>query len=158
MNITRKSLGLLATVAVATGTIVAAAPVALAGTGTSCSGTSCDGLDPSASFNAGTGQECTTGDSTVHSESVLGGTLELRYGPDCGTNWTRFTPGNSDKYQIWVTNLDTGVWAGSGLYNSYVFSNSRGVSHYSDQVYSPGPAAACVEDETTNSPDECYNQ
>ena len=143
----------------AAGLLGVAAPSASAATavsGTACSGTSCDGLDPTASYTSS--GECGSGASTVHSEAALGGTLELRYGPNCGTNWTRFTPGNNDTYEIWVTNLDSGVWAGTGLYHAYTFSNSAGVPNYSDQVYSPGPAAACVLDVTTGAPDVCYSQ
>jgi hypothetical protein len=114
-----------------------AATAAYAGTGTGCHGTSCSGLDPTVSYDYTNGGECSSGAYTVpgYSGNVLGGYLELRWGPNCQTNWTRFTPGNNDKYEIWVTNIDTGVWAGSGLYNPYIFSNAAHVSHYSDQVW-----------------------
>lgn len=129
--------------------VVATAGVASAGTGTACSGTGCSGLDPTQSYSSANGAECSSGATAPLSESALGGTLQLRWGPNCQTNWARFTPGDNDKYQIWVTNLTTGVWAGTGLYNTYVFSNANGVAHYSDQVYTgPAPASVCVDDLT----------
>lgn len=156
----RKIIGFLAAAVIATAPAVGLmATTAYAGTGTPCSGTNCSGLDPTNSYNSSTGAECSGSASTVLSANELGGFLELRWGPNCQTNWTRFTPGNNDKYQIWVTNISTGVWAGTGLSHSYMFMNQAGVSHFSDQVYTgPAPAAACVEDMTTNSPDECVSQ
>lgn len=166
-NLMRKSLKLLIVTSVMSAALplglgLAVAGTAYAGTGTACSGNSCNGLDPTQSFNSGTGAECSSGAFNVadlpNGESALGGLLELRWGPNCGTNWTRFTPGNNDTYEIWVTRLSDGVWAGTGLFNPYIFSGARGVSHYSDQVYIPGNAAACVRDITTNSNDFCFQQ
>ncbi len=138
-----------------------AATAAYAGTGAGCLQNSCNGLDPTQSFSQNTGAECSSGASNVsdlpNGEQALGGLLELRWGPNCGTNWTRFTPGNGDTYEIWVTRLSDGVWAGSGLNNPYVFSG-KGVAHFSDQVYIPGNAAACVRDITTSSSDFCFQQ
>lgn len=58
-----------------------------------------------------------------------------------------------------MTNIDAGVWAGTGLSHPYIFSNGANVSHYSDQVYTgPQNASACVRDITTNSNDYCYTQ
>jgi hypothetical protein len=147
--------------------VIAAVPVisltastaAYAGTiPTACNGTNCSGLDPMYSFNSLSLQGCAVGAGDVWAGDVLGGYLELRWGPNCQTNWTRFTPGNSDAYQISVENLDTGVWAGTGLYNWYYWVNQAHISHYSDQVYTgPQPAAACVWDLTTEGY-YCYEQ
>ncbi len=158
MQIKTKLASGLAAAAALVVTFGIGATAASAGTGTPCLQNSCNGLDPTQSYNQSTGVECSSGASTVHSIPALGGTLDLRWGPNCQTNWARFTPGNNDTYEIWVTRLSDGVWAGSGLYNPYIFSNAKGVAHYSDQVYSPGPAAACVRDITTNSNDGCYQQ
>jgi Protein of unknown function (DUF2690) len=126
-----------------------------------CSADTCNGLDPN--LSSGPGGICAAGARNVNDlssgEQGLGGLLELRYGPNCGTNWTRFTPGNNDAYEIWVTRLGDGVWAGSGLNVPYQFAQQAGVAQYSDQVYAnSGPAAACVRDVTTNSQDFCYRQ
>lgn len=115
---------------------------------------------PNRSYWQYTGNECSGSATTPLAKNEPVGYLELRWGPNCSVNWTRFTPNNNDKYQIWVTNINTGVWAGTGLYHSYQFSNSAGVSRFSDQVYAPDPepASACVEDMTTGSPDYCISQ
>jgi hypothetical protein len=159
---------------IAAGALAVAAPMGLLGTTaahaataptpTPCSQSTCDGLDPTLSYEQETSPPafCNAGAQDVsdlpNGEAALGGLLELRWGPNCQTNWTRFTPGNNDKYEIWVTSLSNGVWAGTGLYTPYIFSDANGVPNYSDQVYSPGPAAACVRDITTNSADICFNQ
>jgi hypothetical protein len=128
-----------------------AAHAAPAPTPKACAQGKCDGLDPTLSYLQGTNpkQFCSDGATSPLIGTVLGGTLELRWGHNCQTNWTRFTPGNNDTYQIWVVNLTNGHWAGTGLYNRYQFSGANGVAHYSDQVYSPGPARADVYDVTT---------
>jgi len=158
-------LGLAVGAAVAAAPAASAAPAAPAGSrfGPCTPGlrypnvNSCDGFDPSGSFNSSTGANCSAGAWTVHSEPALGGTLELRWGPNCQTNWTRFTPGNSDEYELWVTRLDDGVWAGTGVYSGYYVGNIAGKSAFTDQVYSPGPAAACVAD-VTRGGQVCYKQ
>ena len=144
------------------------ASTAHAATGTACYGNGisalgvaqCNGLDPAQSYNFSSGGECSSGASTPLSENVLGGYLELRWGPNCATNWTRFTPGNNDEYAIWVTNTDTGVWAGNGLYRTYVWSGQANISHYSDQVFAPDPqpASACVQDITRGAIEACISQ
>lgn len=132
------------------------------GSGTGCSQNSCNFLDPTTSFNQSSGAECSSGAFDVkdlpNGESALGGLLELRFGPNCTTNWTRFTPGNNDQYEIWVTRLSDGEWAGTGRENPYIFSGGKGIAHFSDQMYCPGSAAACVRDITTNSNDFCFQQ
>lgn len=94
------------------------------------------------SYSSQTGQECDTGASTVMGGTVAGdgGTLELRWGPDCSVNWARFTPnGSGTWYYLWVGRQNPG-------YNvpGYEFQGSAEVQYYSNQVYSPGPAQACV--------------
>lgn len=118
-----------------------AAPAATAGTGTACYESSCNNLDPTTSYNSSTGYECDYGATYpvgMPGETIVSGFLELRWGPKCGVNWARFTPNNNNKYRIYV---ETG--GVNGEY--YVFSNSSGVSRYSNQLYAPGPAKACVQ-------------
>jgi hypothetical protein len=155
------------------GAMAASLPIGLLGTTaaqasvpgiTPCAQNTCSFLDPTVTYLQGTNPKafCSAGAQDVSDlpkgEPALGGLLELRYGPNCGTNWTRFTPGNNDKYEIWVTRLSDGQWAGTGFENPDTFSNQSGVANYSDQMYSPGPAAACVRDVTTGSPNVCFNQ
>jgi hypothetical protein len=117
---------------------------------TPCSGNSCDYLDPGFSYQQYTNPPayCSggAGDSTdlPNGAWVLGGLLELRWGPNCQTNWTRFTPGNDDHdfYSIWVQRDKDGATAG------YDFGQAPGVSQHTDQLYIPGPATACVHDHT----------
>jgi hypothetical protein len=129
----------------------------------SCYQHSCDGLDPTLSYLNGTNPKafCSAGagDSSDLPNGVRvlgGGLLELRWGPNCQTNLTRFTPANNDEYWIWIKG-SSGVTAGTGTDNPYDFSNEKGVAQYSDQVWSPGPAVAYVWDIST---DQCidFNQ
>jgi hypothetical protein len=135
---------------------------AYAGTGTGCSGHGCDGLDPTQSYNSATGKECSSGAADVadlpNGVAALGGHLELRWGPNCSTNWARFTPGDNDLYALWVVNISAGEWAGTGIDNDYVFSNARGITEYTDQLYVPGAAGVCIEDLTANDASYCYYQ
>jgi hypothetical protein len=96
----------------------------------SCSGYGCDNTDPIA-----TG--CSSNATTPLSGGAFGGALELRWGPGCQTNWTRFTPADSGTYSIWVVRRSP---AAEGTH--YTFSG--GGAHYSDQLYAPGDAGACV--------------
>jgi hypothetical protein len=157
---TKRITTLIVALAVAGGCMVTAAPSALAVTGRSCSGNTCNGLDPNLSYTSS--GECGTGAMDAadlpHGEYALGGLLELRWGPNCGTNWTRFTPADNDMYEITIMRLSDRAWAGTGMYNGYFFSNAKGVSHYSDQIYVPGNAEACVFDVTTNAGPACFQQ
>lgn len=156
----KRWLGVVAGLMVAFGSVLVVAPAAHAVTGTSCTGTGCDGLDPTVSFNPSKG-ECSAGarnvDDLPNGERAFGGLLELRFGPNCTTNWTRFTPADNGTYEIWVTRLSDGVFAGTGKGNFYVFSGANGVGHFSDQVYSPGPAQACVFSDSFGTA-ICFNQ
>jgi len=131
----RRWVGVAGALMMAIGSMAAVASTASAA---SCSGNGCNGTDPIA-----TG--CSSGATTVLNGHYAGGLLELRWSPTCQTNWTRFTPADNDTYSIWVTRLSDGEWAGDGLEHAYTFSGANGVSHYGDQVYSPGPASACVQ-------------
>jgi hypothetical protein len=157
----RRWLAMIGAPSILLGSMLAVAPAAQAGTGIRCFGDTCNGEDPANSFNQYSGTECSSGAWTVHSEQApdVGGTLELRWGPSCLTNWTRFTPANNDQYEIWVVRMSNpAVIAGTGVGQRYIFSNGQGVAHYSDQVYSPNdPAAACVIDDTTRW-STCYTQ
>jgi hypothetical protein len=107
-----------------------------------CSGYVCDNLDPTATFNPSTGAYCSAGATTATGGSIPadGGTLELRWGANCQVNWARFTPNSSGgAYYIWVGRQSPGFNA-----YGYQFSATAGVQYYSDQVYAPGAAHACV--------------
>lgn len=146
-----------AVVATVTASITPAAPAlsAVVPLATPCSQHSCDGLDPTLSYLLRSNPRafCSAGARNVSDlpggKRVLGGgLLEMRWGPNCQTNWTRFTSANNDKYKILIVSSD-GTLAGNGLNNGYTFSGAKGVAHYSDQVWSPGPAGAYVYDLTT---------
>jgi hypothetical protein len=107
-----------------------------------CSGYVCDNLDPTGSFSNSTGAYCSANASTVSGSSISadGGTLELRWGPNCTVNWARFTPASSGHAYY--------IWAGrqSPAFNAYgyQFTGTAGVQYFSNQVYAPGAAHACV--------------
>src|SRR5947209_5479354 len=100
--------------------LLGAAPASAA---SGCLQNTCNGLDPTQSINQNTGGLCSAGATAPLSQSVFGGTnnLQLRWGPNCQVNWTRFTPADGGRYEIWVTRLSDGVWAGDGLSRAYVF-------------------------------------
>lgn len=142
-------LALLAAPGTADATQVAAQP---------CSGTGCDGLDPTLSYDPGSAALCVNGAYTAAQWNTLGGTLELIWGPNCQTNWVRFTPTDNDVYGIAVIGFDangneTDI-VGDGIENTFFFQGQG----YSDQVWSPGPADACVEDYTFKTGLICYDQ
>lgn len=110
---------------------------------TRCSGTGCDNLDPTQSLDAATGAACSTNasDAVGGSMSADGGTLELRWGPSCKVNWARFTPsGSGSKYRIWASRKSDGFSS-----DKYEFTATAQLQEYSNQVYAPTPAHACVE-------------
>jgi hypothetical protein len=169
MNV-KRWLGVGCSLVLALGVVMAADPTAHAGTGTACAEIpypnwpTCDGTEPSQSYNIKTGLECSTGASTVFEEPAFGGILELRWGPNCQTNWARFNPANNHMYGMWVTRLSDGVWAGSGInlpgsgvYWEYYFVGTPGVQAWTDQIYSPGPASMCIDDITAGGR-VCYFQ
>jgi hypothetical protein len=128
----------------------------------SCVKTGCNGLDPTLTYRSGSNPRayCNAGSRTiVNSERrVFGGTLELRWGPNCQTNWVRFTPSNNDAYGIGLYGSSLPKhFVGNGIDHAYVFSG-KGITRYSDQVYSPGPAKYCVADETHKSAFFCVTQ
>jgi hypothetical protein len=107
-----------------------------------CSGSVCDNLDPTASFSSSTGAYCSANATTASGASISadGGTLEMRWGPNCSVNWARFTPSSSGHiYYIWVGRQSPGFNA-----YGYEFTGTAGVQYFSNQVYAPGPAQVCV--------------
>ena len=133
-------LATLAVLAVPLGAVVTlttAQPAAAA----TCSGTGCNNTDPYA-----TG--CGSGDYVVHSaaDRVYGGTLQLWYGPNCGTNWTRYDSPNTIQHYIWVVQQ---IYYNHNYY--YTSSDEFGFKYagwtWSDQIYSPAfPADACEQE------------
>lgn len=107
-----------------------------------CSGTGCDNLDPTQSLDA-SGAACATNATTSTGGSMAadGGTLELRWGPNCMVNWARFTPGASGtKFRIWASRqapaFDT---------DKYEFTATARLEEFSNEVYAPTSARACIE-------------
>jgi hypothetical protein len=106
-----------------------------------CSGYVCDNLDPTASLDSSSGAFCSGSGSTVTSMSADGGTLEMRWGPNCSVNWARFTPSSSGAiYYIWVARQSPALNA-----YGYQFTGTAGVPVFSNQVYAPGAAHVCVQ-------------
>ena len=108
-----------------------------------CSGTGCDNLDPTQSLDAATGVICSTNATTAAGGSLGadGGTLELRWGPSCQVNWARFTPGTSGaKYRIWASRESP-----SFSTDKYEFTTTAQLQEFSNEVYAPGAARACIE-------------
>ncbi len=96
--------------------------------------------------SAGTGTPFFTAVTTVKGGSIAnayGGTLEMRWGPDCSVNWTRYTVGtNSQDYtgsHFWIS-----IESSSGVTSYYNFTGQNGVTYYGNEVYSPGPATMCL--------------
>ena len=116
---------------------------ASASTGTPCYQSSCDGLDPTLSYNRYTGYECNTGAYTVPGgtfNDIYSGTLEMRWGPDCEVNWGRYTVGtrySGSEFYLSITGSD-------GTTNQYDFYGYTGITYYSNEVFSPGPATVCL--------------
>lgn len=106
-----------------------------------CSGYECDNLDPTLSADSSTGAVCSSSATTVTSMAADGGTLEMRWGPSCQVNWARFTPnGSSTSYRLWIEREDPSCPGAE-----FLFHGSAGVQYFSNQVYAPGSARACVE-------------
>jgi hypothetical protein len=110
---------------------------------TRCSQTGCDNLDPTQSLDAGSGAACSTSATTATGGSLGadGGTLELRWGPSCMVNWARFTPGTSgQRFRIWASRQSPAFDT-----DRYEFTTSAGLDEFSNEVYAPGAARACIE-------------
>jgi hypothetical protein len=112
-----------------------------------CQSYLCDNLDPQESWTLDDyggnypGVPCSFQATNVGPDYAAdGGGLQLRWGPHCQTNWARFTPNSSGTlYYIWVGRENPG-------YNTpgFEFRGTANVQAWSNQVYSPGPARACV--------------
>jgi len=96
-----------------------------------CSGDGCDNVDPE---QAG----CANGAYTVTSADASSATIQLRYSPDCGTNWGRVVSkgNNNDIYLVLVERADGVSYGTKGL---------TGPIAWSRMVYAPtAKARACV--------------
>jgi hypothetical protein len=114
-----------------------------------CAGYACDNLDPNSSFSSSTGAYCSAGATTVQGSTISadGGTLEMRWGANCQVNWARFTPSSSGTtYYVWVERQSPSFMAWG-----YQFTGTAGVQYYSNQVYAPSSARACVLEWTGSS-------
>jgi hypothetical protein len=112
------------------------------GGGGGCSGFRCDNLDPIESHDLTSGAPCSGGATTPGGGSIAAdnGTLELRWGPNCQVNWARFTPHASGiSYYLWVGRQSPGFNV-----QGFQFTSTANAQYYSNQVYAPGPARACI--------------
>jgi hypothetical protein len=142
--IRRSVIAAVAGLLLAAGSLLVVSPAYAVPTG-ACYHDTCTAQDPYQTFNQFSLVGCGVGEYGVRTGyPPFGGTLRLRWGPNCETNWTKFTPADNNPYQIEVTRLADGVSVGDG-YNPYQFSSGSGVVHWTDQIYSPGPAKACVQ-------------
>jgi hypothetical protein len=108
----------------------------------SCSGTGCDNKDPAA-----TG--CSSGSTTVDSQTTSKGTFELRWSPTCQTNWVRVAnyAGGGPHLFLDVCDVDRGVCA---LFNAPTTAGT----HFGNMVYSPG--SNCAEGLVDYDSDDTY--
>ena len=133
-----------------------AAPAAQADTPTFCYQLTCDRTEPTTTANYFSEKSCSAGAWTVLSALAFGGLLEQRWGPNCETNWTRFTPADSDEYGIYVVNMRNGSIAGAGSTEQPFYFSGFERAGWTSQVFALNmPALSCVWDVTTNSKDVC---
>ncbi|MBB2745541.1 UNVERIFIED_ORG: hypothetical protein FHR35_005404 [Microbispora rosea subsp. rosea] len=68
--------------------------------------------------------------------------LELRWGPNCETNWGRFTQTVSGgRYSVWVQRQNPDLTV-----PGYEVTAQAAVNYYSDQAWAPNrPSRACVK-------------
>ncbi|GCE30050.1 hypothetical protein KDA_55340 [Dictyobacter alpinus] len=113
---------------------------------TTCSGTSCDHLAPQNAQNAHQ-QIC----SSNASEAIApfygdGWTLDLRWGPNCSTNWARFgsAGGALECFDLQVIRVYSSKYSGlpATVDNAYGCGPQDGI--WTNQLYAPGPAQACI--------------
>lgn len=82
-----------------------------------------------------------------------GGTLQLMWSPNCQTNWARFTPDFDGIFEVSVERQDPHLrleypwWLAEGM--------RAGVPYWTDMVYAPGPAQACVNEINGEPPGGC---
>ena len=96
-----------------------------------CSGNGCDNVDPEQSG-------CADGAYTVTSVDTPTADIQLRYSPDCGTNWGRVVSNgnNNNVYLVLVERIDGVAYGTKGL---------TGPIAWSRMVYAPTlKARACV--------------
>ncbi|GAC1426660.1 MAG: hypothetical protein NVS4B1_15230 [Ktedonobacteraceae bacterium] len=102
-----------------------------------CSGEGCDNVDP---LQSG----CAVGAYTVTFVATSTAEIQLRYSPNCGTNWGRVVSlvDNSDIYLVLVERIDGVSYGTKGL---------TGPVAWSRMVYAPQTKArACVSINGTN--------
>jgi hypothetical protein len=138
--------------------VVDAADSSNASLGTACTGTQCDGLDPTMSYELDSNPPaiCSAGayDTTdlPNGGTVLGGFFELRFGPNCQTNWVRWIPPTNDEYQISIWQEDFAGDYGNALIVDD-FSGKAGQQQYTNQRYAPFPVVVVIKDLTTGQSD-----
>lgn len=107
------------------------------GFGAACYSSKYDNTDPFSNPY----QNCGVGQYPVFSVAdPWGGTLQLRWGPNCQTNWARLVPSNSLTHRIWVERQLSNFFS---VGNKFQFSVPAGVPAWSDQLYAPHQARAC---------------
>jgi hypothetical protein len=116
-------------------------------TANTCFQETCDNQDPPTTSNSHTGTNCAANAVDVPANkvyNVAGGGLEMRWSTGCDMNWTRFTPGSTNSqivYVIWIQTEN-----GNEKSDNYQFTAKAGVQFYSNGLYAPDAASACVEE------------
>jgi hypothetical protein len=126
---------ILATAGLTLGSFMLPASPALAAT---CSGNGCNGQDPAATGCASDGY--TVASAPVTDPYGRVGTVELRYSPKCGTNWSRVTMSVATEN---VATIMAIIERSDGLHYDYGWSGRApaGLQIYGDMVYAPTTSA-----------------
>jgi hypothetical protein len=112
-----------------------------------CYQESCDNQDPPTTYNLNTGANCASSPVDVPRNKVYpvaGGGLEMRWSTGCDMNWARFTPSSTSSQIIYVIWIQTEN--GNEQSDHYQFTSQAGVGFYSNGLYAPDAASACVEE------------
>lgn len=114
---------------------------------TPCIAESCDNQDPPTTYNQNTKAICASNPVDVPLNkvyNVANGVLEMRWSTACDMNWARFTPSFTDQQitdEIWIQTEN-----GAERSSVYGFVSQAGVHFYSNGLYAPDKASACVEE------------
>jgi hypothetical protein len=99
-----------------------------------CYGDYCSGKNPEDTYNSSTGRWCSAGAYTVASARIYGSTswIELRWSPNCQTNWARVSSGYGTIYP-WALRA---VQCATGYTQAGVVASSADYS-WTRMIYSP---------------------
>ncbi|MER7921832.1 MULTISPECIES: DUF2690 domain-containing protein [unclassified Streptomyces] len=121
-----------AVLALLAGTTVAGIAMAPTASAASCYGDYCSGQDPAATGCAADGVTVAATDVYVNNwlgQRVYGGFLELRWSPNCKTNWARFSPQQGFSYNLTAYQPQTGY--------RQDYSKPAWATAWTSQIYSP---------------------